>query len=491
MSEKDKIAQLEKDEKIEQYSHLQPSSFTFLKKALDILSLLASKNIEAYIIGEAARNYILNLPLQSITILVGTTPSILKQVLPLVINKDSKTYIFDDLGDIFFKFYANEVNLTNKELSYHYNAKLTYALKNEDFTINMFVLTLNLEILDIFKNDKYIKKQLITPLEKPKGFFSKDPERILKVLQLVAEQGFEIEKSTYIAMKRCASLLANVDKDIVLDYSKTIIKEKHSKEAIDIIIDDQIFKVIPDLNNFYHRVKKYANKLTPIEKATLLYLQLGSISDANKIDKESLQIITENLMIAQYLMDEKVTPMMVYHFGVESLLSCDKIAKAYKKTYHMQARKIQKISKHLVITRQRDLQFSYLELSELMNHEKSIRNKVVMNLLLERVLNRKVKNKSAYLKYEALEIIKEMDSVFAYDNSVQKEEYTEEEIKELQKKYHQEFDFLVKVYLSDEKNMYCLSANERKEVTDNAREHARSFLLETPQYQILVERSLI
>ena len=67
----------------------------------------------------------------------------------------------------------------------------------------------------------------------------------------------------------------------------------------------------------------------------------------------------------------------------------------------------------------------------------------------------------------------------------------EKKFDELLVKYKKEYEFLVKVYLSDEKSLYDLSPLERDEIEVNAKTHAKEFLLETSQYRILEERGLI
>ena len=64
-------------------------------------------------------------------------------------------------------------------------------------------------------------------------------------------------------------------------------------------------------------------------------------------------------------------------------------------------------------------------------------------------------------------------------------------MEELKQKYDTEYEFLVKIYLSDERALYNLSALERDEIEEEAKAHAKEFLLETSEYKILEERGLI
>ena len=86
------------------------------------------------------------------------------------------------------------------------------------------------------------------------------------------------------------------------------------------------------------------------------------------------------MTITQLNTTDKITPMMVYNIWSDKLNSAIRIALAYKVKYSNQERLIKKLSKESVISSSRDLQFSELEIIELMNGERSLRVKIVMNL---------------------------------------------------------------------------------------------------------------
>ena len=92
---------------------------------------------------------------------------------------------------------------------------------------------------------------------------------------------------------------------------------------------------------------------------------------------------------------------------------------------------------------------------------------------------------------EAKKIIEDLSAIFDYKEPEILPVINDEYIEKLLVKYNKEYDFLVKVYLSDEKALYELSPLERDEIETNAKVHAKEFLLETSQYKVLEKRGLI
>ena len=126
-----------------------------------------------------------------------------------------------------------------------------------------------------------------------------------------------------------------------------------------------------------------------------------------------------------------------------------------------------------------------------MNGQRNLRVRIVMNLLLERVINGDVYNHHTVLREEAKLIISELSAIFDYKEPEILPVYNDEVIAELLNKYQKEYEFLVKVYLNDEKALYDLSPLERDEIEQNAKIYAKKFLLETSQYRELEKRGLI
>ena len=478
---------------LKKYSEHKLKSITYLNKGLELLKLLVNHSFDSYIIGEAVADLYLCREIDSITIATSASFNDLKNIFPSCILGETYAVYKEAEGDFIFVF-LNDNNLPALLKDYanaHFNKKLIRALQSQNFTILGMALTPNATIIDIFNSIDDIDNLVISSIDKNKSSFEYYPESYYEAFLLVARFNFTLDKKTIKLMNKSRSCLAKVDMAKSTVLLRNILKEKHAMEAFRLMESTKLFVDLPDIDNFIKKLNTRFTELDQIERMSLLYLIVGSIPDKYTIDKLELKEITETIDITKLITHRDVTPMMVYNIGVKKLLSCDKIGITYKKEYKSQAKKIQKLAKEETITSPRELNISDIEIIQLLGGERSIRVRIIMNLILAKVINKEIENNFSVLKEEAVKIDNEMRNIFDYQGDDSNREYTEDEIDQLLKKYHQELSFLVKVYLNDEKELYSLSPAERDLVEAEALEHAHDFLLETTQYQILEERRLI
>ncbi|MBP3504064.1 MAG: hypothetical protein J6K18_02965 [Bacilli bacterium] len=478
---------------LEQFKVKEQRSYNFLMRGVDIMKALLNRNFDSFIIGSSVRNLYLCKPIDTIEIITTATPKEIKEIFPaLIVERNGFSFLKEYGRYVVFTNFSDEETLLGKKLSTkHYNKKLINALNNKFFTVNSLALTPNLVITNIFDGIKDLDSMLIKTTDKAKSIFTKHPIAILEALVLVAEHDFNIEPKCLKAISRYCSFLEDVKETEFIRKFRQILKGPFAKHALEIIVKYKLFRFIKVYDLVARKLNAHFNDYSFLEQVSILYLLLGSIPDASFISQSDLKAITETMTITQLITTDKITPMMVYNIGSEKLFSANRIALAYKIKYSNQERLIKKLSKESVISSSRDLQFSELEIIELMNGERSLRVKIVMNLLLEKVINGEVYNHHTILREEAKLIINDLSSIFDYKEPEILPVINDEYLDDLVIKYKKEYEFLVKVYLSDEKSLYDLSPLERDEIEFNAKTHAKEFLLETSQYRILEERGLI
>lgn len=475
------------------YQEKNGKSYNFLNRGIEILRTLLYHNYESYIIGSAVRNFYLGRPIDLIEIVCSANIDQLKAIYPsLIIDKKGNTLLKDAHGYFhFIQFNEDILSLSKKHAEKHYNKKLIKTLESKSFTVDSLAITPTFQIIDIFGGLESLDSMTLKTIDTPKALFQSSPMAILDALELVAKYNFKFDGRTIKMISKYSSHLEDIKEQFFIRKLRAIICGEYASSAIKAIYKNKFFKYVHVYDVY---IKKIYNKLkyfNDLEKVSILYLIIGQIPDAASIDKDELQEITENITITQLVATGEITNMMVYNIGVEKLLSANKMASLYKSNYQSQEKKIKKLAKKAVISSIRELNYTNLELVKLLNGDRGIKVKIIMNLLLERVINKEVVNHNVILKEEAKKINREIDEIFNYEEPVIPIEYTDEMIEELQKKYQKELDFLVKVYLHDEKELYELTALEREECVTNAKTHAKEFLLETSQYKILEQRGLI
>lgn len=478
---------------LEQYKVKEEKSYNFLMRGVEIMKALLNRNFDSFIIGTSVRNLYLCKPIETIEIITTATPKEIKDIFPaLVVERSGFAYLKEHGRYVVFTKFSDEETLLGKKIAAkHYNKKLINALNNKYFTVNSLALTPNLVITNIFDGIKDLDSMVIKTTDKPKNIFTKHPIAILEALVLVSEHDFEIDSKCLKAISRYCSFLEDVKETEFIRKFRQILRGPYAKHALEKIVKYKLFRFIKVYDLVARKLNAHFSDYSFLEQVSILYLLLGSIPDASFISQKDLKAITETMTITQLITTDKITPMMVYNIGSEKLYSANRIALAYKVKYANQERLIKKLSRDSVITSSRDLQYSELEIIELMNGERSLRVKIVMNLLLERVINGDVYNHHTILREEARKIIDDLSAIFDYKEPEILPVINDEYVEELLNKYNKEYNFLVKVYLNDEKSLYDLSPLERDEIEVNAKTHAKEFLLETSQYKILEKRGLI
>ncbi|MBQ4571442.1 MAG: hypothetical protein IJB21_07085 [Bacilli bacterium] len=478
---------------LEQYQLNDEKSYNFLMRGVEILKVLLNHNFDSYIIGTSVRNLYLGKQLDTIEIITTATPVQIKNIYPaLVIERSGFTYLKEHGKFIIFTLFSGDESTLSKKLSLkHFNKQLTIALINKYYTVNSLALTPNLVITNIFDGVKDLDSKTIKTTAKPKEIFTKNPISMLEALVLVSEHNFKIDSKCMKALTKYCTYLEDIKEVDFIRKFRQILRGPYAKQALQVIIKNKLFRYLKVYDLITRRINTHFRDYNYIEQACILYLILGSIPDASFISSDDLKVITETMTITQLIINDKVTPMMVYNIGIEKLLSANRIAIASRVKYSSQEKLIRKLSREAVITSSRDLQFSELEIIELMNGERSLRVKIIMNLLLEKVINGEIYNHHTIIANEAKKLIQDLSEIFDYKEPEILPVINDEYIEKLLAKYNKEYEFLIRVYLSDEKELYELSPLERDEIESSAKLHAKEFLLETSQYRPLEERGLI
>ena len=479
---------------LKKFSDSKAKGLNYLKRGIEILKILINRGYDSYIVSNAVTNFYLCQDIDEIEIVTKANFNELIAIFPSIIKNKKEQVIYNDPEGSFSFIFFDDPKLPivlNENLDKHYNKKLIQVLQSKIFTLKAMALSPNYEIIDIFNSILSIDEHIIKAIDKTKSVFEINPANIFEALVLHAHYGFMIEKKTLKAMYKMQAGLNKIELKDSIVYLKQILKGRFAKETLLLINKEHLFKAVPDFDSFVIKLLNSYDKLNEIERYSLLYLIIGLIPDAYLINKLELEEITETITITQLISHSEVTPMMVYNIGVDKLLSCDKLALTYKKDYKSQAKLIHKLKKNAVINSIRELNISELELIKLFNGQRNIKIRIVENLLLEKVINQEIKNYPKVLREEALKIDQEMKEIFNYEEKEPIRDDDEDAVTKLLEKYHRELDFLIKVYLNDEKELYSLSPAERNDLKKEAEQHAHDFLLQTSQYQILEERRLI
>lgn len=173
-----------------------PVNSNLFPGAMTIIEKLVKVGYEAYIVGGAVRDHLLQREIKDIDIATSATSEEVKALFPKTIDVAIK---------------HGTVIVRNKGCSYEvtsFRGKSLYEdLEKRDFTINAMAFSELGEIIDPFLGKVDLAKGCIRGVENPYERFREDPLRILRAIRFASILSFSIEKTTLAAVRELSSNL--------------------------------------------------------------------------------------------------------------------------------------------------------------------------------------------------------------------------------------------------------------------------------------------
>lgn len=116
--------------------------------------------------------------------------------------------------------------------SVEFTPNLLEDLKRRDFTINAMAYSHETGIVDEFGGMEDLKAGIVRCVGRPEDRFTEDALRLLRALRFSAQLGFEIEESTYAAIKTIAPNLAKVSKERVQAELTKLLLSAHPERIL-------------------------------------------------------------------------------------------------------------------------------------------------------------------------------------------------------------------------------------------------------------------
>ena len=116
--------------------------------------------------------------------------------------------------------------------SVEFTPNLLEDLKRRDLTINAMAYSHETGIVDEFGGMEDLKAGIVRCVGRPEDRFTEDALRLLRALRFSAQLGFEIEESTYAAIKTIAPNLAKVSKERVQAELTKLLLSAHPERIL-------------------------------------------------------------------------------------------------------------------------------------------------------------------------------------------------------------------------------------------------------------------
>lgn len=197
----------------------------------EIISTVNKNGYEAYVVGGAVRDNLLNItptdydvttscpPEKIISLFDNTVPTGLKHGTVTVIKNKIATEVTT------YRIDGNYSDARSPD-SVEFTNNLSLDLSRRDFTINAMAYSSDAGLIDLFCGTEDIKNKIIRTVGDPKKRFCEDALRILRAIRFACQLNFSIEKSTLSAALKYAGTLSKISKERVFtELSKALLGE--------------------------------------------------------------------------------------------------------------------------------------------------------------------------------------------------------------------------------------------------------------------------
>jgi poly(A) polymerase/tRNA nucleotidyltransferase (CCA-adding enzyme) len=206
-----------------------------IKIAQKVLKIFKKNYFEAFIVGGAVRDLLLEVSISDVDITTNAYPSAVQKLfssLPTSVKYGSLK--------IFFEGHSFEVTTYRKEgkyVLYRYPSTISFVsdvkidLMRRDFTINSLLLNEDYEIIDYVNGREDLSKKLIRTMCDPYVKLTQDALRIMRIFYLQAKLNFDIEVRTKKVLKENIWLLHKIKPQTLLQEWRKILKQKNIQKV--------------------------------------------------------------------------------------------------------------------------------------------------------------------------------------------------------------------------------------------------------------------
>lgn len=220
-----------------------------------ILNTLLRANYEAYVVGGAVRDVMLNKEPHDWDITTNARPEEVKCLFEKTIDTGLKhgtvTVMLNNTPYEITTYRVDGVYSDGRHPDkVVFSSQLRDDLSRRDFTINALAMDINENVVDLFDGKSDLKNGLIKTVGNADERFQEDALRMLRAIRFSAKLGFTIEENTYEAIKRNANLMANISQERITNEMVNIFNSPNP-DYINHIYETGLYNsFLPEMNTF-------------------------------------------------------------------------------------------------------------------------------------------------------------------------------------------------------------------------------------------------
>jgi poly(A) polymerase len=208
--------------------------------AIDIVLKLQENDYEAYIVGGAIRDILLDHSPKDFDIATNAKPEDIRKIFKYsrIIGRRFKLvhviYNRETIEVSTFRTAPTEkIHMKNGILKDNEYGSMSEDIKRRDFTINaLYYDPINKKLIDTFDGKGDIKKRIVRLIGDPQKRFAEDPIRVLRALRFKAKLDMGIHHDTFKHIKPSMNLLETIPHSRLFDEILKFFLTGHAKKSL-------------------------------------------------------------------------------------------------------------------------------------------------------------------------------------------------------------------------------------------------------------------
>ena len=208
--------------------------------AIDIVLKLQENNYEAYIVGGAIRDILLDHSPKDFDIATNAKPEDIRKIFKYsrIIGRRFKLvhviYNRETIEVSTFRTAPTEkIHMKNGILKDNEYGSMSEDIKRRDFTINsLYYDPINKKLIDTFDGKSDVKKKIVKLIGDPEKRFTEDPIRVLRALRFTAKLDMDIHHDTFEHIQPSMKLLETIPHSRLFDEILKFFLTGHAKKSL-------------------------------------------------------------------------------------------------------------------------------------------------------------------------------------------------------------------------------------------------------------------
>lgn len=186
-----------------------------MKTAIKVIEQLEKAGFEAYMVGGAVRDYLLEKMPHDIDVATNASPEQVKSLFEKTVDtgiEHGTVLVLKDGTGIEVTTYRTEGTYSDNRRpdSVEFVQSLEDDLKRRDFTINAMAMDKKMDITDPFGGAHDLEKGLIRAVGNPDERFKEDALRMLRAIRFSSQLDFQIDPATLTSIGHQAHLIESI-----------------------------------------------------------------------------------------------------------------------------------------------------------------------------------------------------------------------------------------------------------------------------------------